>query len=349
MGDIIKGLATILLKDYFTGLSENPKLYVFILALVLLPFIFQKDISGLAKFAPLGIVALIILFISTIILYFYKLRNNLILPIEAKMFTINSTNNPNIKYELFKYFGGFLHAFYCQSMLFPFYLQIKPRKTKSMIKSVIIGSTLSTVLYVAFGVFGFIIYRYDIQDSILKYFERDISIFKKENSFMFLVMTICFLAFLLNVSISTLIVFFNTKNNSIGFLKFIKQKLFKGETDKKETLIELEDKNDKVADIKNISSKKDENEEFPGEKMKLIIILICYGIVLLVALSSDKIITLDGFNGSTVSNYLAFIAPSMFYLYFSWGDGFNYIKPLSIFSLGLGVILIFGYFYFSFI
>ena len=64
-GDVLKGLS-ILFYDI------NVKILILAIALILLPFMFQKDISGITKYAYLGIIGLGIFCIAHFILFIYK-------------------------------------------------------------------------------------------------------------------------------------------------------------------------------------------------------------------------------------------------------------------------------------
>ena len=73
------------------------KMLILAIALILLPFMFQKDISKLARFTYLGVLSLGILFISTIILFIYKYKNNEIS--EFKLNYINNRLGTNLNYN----------------------------------------------------------------------------------------------------------------------------------------------------------------------------------------------------------------------------------------------------------
>ena len=66
------------------------------------------------------------------------------------------------------------------------------------------------------------------------------------------------------------------------------------------------------------------------------------------AVSFDKIIILDSFNGSTVANYINIIAPSIFYFYFARGKKYYGEKLIALFNLLFGVALILLFFILSF-
>ena len=68
-GDVFKGLS-LLFCDI------NVKVIILIIALILMPFMFQKDISGITKYAYFGIIGLGIFYGTTVILFINKYNNN---------------------------------------------------------------------------------------------------------------------------------------------------------------------------------------------------------------------------------------------------------------------------------
>ena len=91
-----------------------------------------------------------------------------------------------------------------------------------------------------------------------------------------------------------------------------------------------------------------EKEELLSDKQQNYIIFLCYLYVLIMAVTFDKIIILDSFNGSTVTNYINLIAPSIFYLYFSKGKNYYWEKFIALLNLIIGVALILLFFILSF-
>ena len=65
-GDVLKGLSLL-------AFDINVKLLILLIALILLPFMFQKEISGIAKIAHFGIIGLGVFLVTTIILFFDKI------------------------------------------------------------------------------------------------------------------------------------------------------------------------------------------------------------------------------------------------------------------------------------
>jgi amino acid permease len=97
-GDVLKGLSLLFC-------NINVKFLIVGIAIILLPFMFQKDISGVTKIAHFGIIGLTVFCLTTIVLFIYKYLNNKII-YEPKMLYPNGSLK-----ELFVCAGGYYNAF----------------------------------------------------------------------------------------------------------------------------------------------------------------------------------------------------------------------------------------------
>ena len=336
-GDVFKGLS-LLFYDI------DVKILILEIALVLSPFMFQKDISGITKYAYFGIIGLGIFYGCTVILFISKYsKNNL--HFEKSMLFPNGSFK-----DLFRCVGGYYNAFTFHMAYFSYYLPLKPRNTKTMMKSVTIGTIAGSLIYSSYGIIFFLMYGNQINDSALKYLQYDLrEAHKNHEKGIVFVFIICFLSFILNASISTMTHFYLFKSQLIALIKFFLSKLQKKSEIKIIPLVDLKDGEKSVSksdEIKNSSNI--ENNELLSEKAKFIITLICYIFTIIMATTFDKIIILDSFNGSTVANYINLIAPSIFYLYFSRGKNYYKEKAMALFNLIFGVSLILLFFILSF-
>ena len=93
---------------------------------------------------------------------------------------------------------------------------------------------------------------------------------------------------------------------------------------------------------------KEKEDEILSEKAKFIITFAIYIYVIIMALTFEKIIVLDSFNGSVVSNYIYIMAPSIFYLYFARKKKYYGEKLMAIFNFLFGAALISLFFILSF-
>ena len=337
-GDVFKGLSLL----FF---DINVKYLIIAIALVLLPFMFQKDISGIAKFAYFGIIGLGVFYTCTVILFIFKYYQNKIV-FDKSMLYPNGTFK-----ELFQCVGGYYNAYTFHMAYFSYYLPLKPRNTKTMMKSVLVGTICGSFIYISYGSIFFLMYGNQITDSALKYLQKDLAEAHKNNEKgMVVVFFICFLSFIVNASISTMTHFYIFKSHLIGVIKFSLKKLADREKEKNEKkdipLVDIKDDRKFSDDVQSVTIK--EKEELLSDRQQNFITFLCYLYALIMAVAFDKIIILDSFNGSTVANYINLIAPSIFYLYFSKGKNFYWEKFIALVNLIFGVVLILLFFVFSF-
>jgi len=334
-GDVLKGLSLL-------AFDINVKLLILLIALIILPFIFQKEISGITKIAHFGIIGLGIFLVTTIILFFDKF-------FKGKIFFEKSMIYPNGTFkELFTCVGGYYNAFGFHMVYFPYYLLLKPRNTKTMMKSVIIGIVLSTIIYDSYGILFFLMYGNQINDSALKYLQTELSQAHKNNeTFIVAILVVCFLSFLVNASISTITNIFFTKSHLIGLIKFILKKRAEKKEPKDIPLVDMNDDRKFSDDVQSMPVKTKEDEILSG-KAQVIITFAIYIYIIVMALTFEKIIVLDSFNGSVVSNYIYIMAPSIFYLYFARKKKYYGEKLLAVFNFLFGAGLISLFFILSF-
>ena len=212
-GDVLKGLS-ILVYDI------NIKILILLIALVLLPFMFQKDISGIARIAYFGIIGLGVFSVCQIILFINKY-------LQGKIIFENSMLYPQGSFkQIILCVGGYYNAFTFHLAYFSYYLPLKPRNTKTMMKSVIIGVIAGSIVYASYGAIGFLMYGNRITDSALKYLQTDLEEAQKnDEKAMIVVLVICFLSFILNACISTMTHFYIFKSHFLGIIKYFLKKL----------------------------------------------------------------------------------------------------------------------------
>ena len=336
-GDVLKGLSLIFC-------DVHVKILIVVIALVLLPFMFQKDISGITKFAYFGIIGLGIFYGCTVILFIYKYNQNKIV-FETSMLYPNGTFK-----ELFTCLGGYYNAYTFHMAYFSYYLPLKPRNTKTMMKSVIIGTICGSLIYASYGTIFFLMYGNQITDSALKYLQSDLAEANKNNEKgLVFIFFICFISFIVNASISTMTHFYLFKSHFIGLVKFILNKRAEKEKNEKKDIPLVDIKEDrKFSDDVQSITLKENKAELLSERAQNCIIFALYLYALVMAVSFDKIIILDSFNGSTMTNYINLIAPSIFYLYFARKKKYYGEKLLAVFNILFGAALILLFFILSF-
>ena len=340
-GDVLKGLSLLFWDIHL-------KILVIGIALVLLPFMFQKDISGITRYAYFGIIALTVYYFCHVILFIHKWRQNKIIFEKSMLYP-----NGSFK-EIILCVGGYYNAFAFHMSYFSIYLPLKPRNNKTMMKSVTIGTLTSSLIYLSYGILFYLMYGNQISDSALKYLQTDLfEAHKNKEYFIVIIFVICFLSFLINASISTMIHFYLFKSNFIGLIQYIikrNREKQKEEEEKKDIqMVDIEETKNKKDIVENRKFSDDvhsiqESEELLSERKKFWITFGCYCYALSMAIGFNKIIILDSFNGSTVANYINIIAPSMFYLYFARDKKNCGEKTLASFDVAFGTCLVVCYF-----
>ena len=336
-GDVLKGLS-ILIYDI------NTKLLILGIALILLPFSFQKDISFIARIAYLGILGLGVFSICQINLFVLKYQ-------QGKIIFDNSMLYPKGSFkELALCVGAYYNAFTFHMSYFGFYLPLKPRNNKTMMKSVTIGATATSIIYFSYGALIYLMYGNQITDSALKYLQRDLAEANANgDKFVVMLLVVCFLGYMINAAISSMLNFYFFKSHFLGLIQFILKRRLEKEKAKENKngvpLVDIEESKEiKENKIIKVGNEK-EVKKLLTDRQEFWITFGCYCYVLAMAIGVDKIIILDSFNGSTVANYINIIAPCMFYLYFAkdkknaCGD-----KTIASFNVLFGSWLIIFYF-----
>ena len=341
LGNILRTLLLIFFKEYGDKFYLDSKFLVIIFGIIITPLMIQKDISGIAKYTFLGIYSISYLFISLVVLFIYKYMKNEILPWEEQMLHING----NI-FEIFKCFGSYLNAYLFQVNVFPIYLPLHPRSTTNMMISTSIGTILSSVIYISFGIIGFAIYRYDINGTLLVYLGDDLINYLKTDKIMAALLIIFEIAFIINTTISLALNFFSAKSKSISIIKLIIKK-FQGKKkeDKSEEgkLLESLDETGYEIEKSKKKSSKEDKEDILNERSEVFVTLITYFITVTIAYYSDNIITIDNFNGSTVNNYLSVMLPGLFFIILTNKEKFSFEKLIAILLILFSFGLITGY------
>jgi amino acid permease len=311
LGNIIRTLLLIFFNEYADKYFLDSKFLLVIFGVLITPIMIQKDISGIAKFTFLGIYSITYLFASLVILFIYKYTQNEILPKEQRMLFPSGT-----PLEMFKCFGSYLNAYLFQVNVFPIYLPLHPRTTKNMITSTAIGTMLSSVIYISFGVIGFTIYRYNINGTLLVYVGDDLINFIKTNKYMAALLIIFEVAFIINTTISTALNFFVAKSECVSIAKLILKKIKGKKLDESISGTPLVSLDESGISTEKPGRKASE-ENILNDRSQNLIAFVAYLITIFIGYYSDNIITIDNFNGSTVNNYLSVMLPALFFMILS--------------------------------
>ena len=70
--------------------------------------------------------------------------------------------------DIILFVGGFYNAFAFHMSYFSIYLPLKPRNNKTMMKSVSIGTLITSLVYLSYGILFYLMYGSQVSDSALK-------------------------------------------------------------------------------------------------------------------------------------------------------------------------------------
>ena len=342
LGNIIRTLLLMFFQEYKDKFFLDSGFLLVAFGLLITPLMIQKDISGIAKYTFLGIYAITYLFASLVILFIYKYIHNEILPKEERMLYPNGTF-----FNMFKCFGSYLNAYLFQVNVFPIYLPLHPRTTKNMLISTSIGTMLSSIIYISFGIIGFAIYRYNIEGTLLEYIGDDLIAYLKTSIPMAALLIVFEIAFIINTTISTALNFFVAKSECISIAKLILKKYQGKKMDESISGTPLVSLDESGYSTENPGQKGSE-ESILNERSQTLITLVAYIITMSIGYYSDNIITIDNFNGSTVNNYLSVMLPPLFFIILSRKKKFSFEKLIAILLILFSFGLITGYFLFNF-
>ena len=290
----------------------------------------------------LGIYAITYLFASLVILFIYKYIHNEILPKEERMLYPNGTF-----FNMFKCFGSYLNAYLFQVNVFPIYLPLHPRTTRNMLISTSIGTILSSIIYISFGIIGFAIYRYNIEGTLLEYIGDDLIAYLKTSIPMAALLIVFEIAFIINTTISTALNFFVAKSQMVAIAKLLFKKVQRKKTDESMSgtpLVSLDESGYSTEKI----GRKNSEETILNNTSQNIISFLTYLITIAIGYYSDNIITIDNFNGSTVNNYLSVMLPPLFFVILARQFKLYFEKFVAILLILFSLCLITGYFLVNF-
>lgn len=221
-GETASSLVEIFVKDennFFIS-NYNNYFYILILSLIMLVLIFRDSIDSLKCASVIGVLAFTIFFISFVVVFIYKFINDLNIPFDYKMLWPDFNKPLNLIGSLPSVFLAFTFQFNA----FPIYFSLKKRTNEEMIKATTIGVYFCFMVYLVTGIVGFLMYGYNLDDSILKNFKADILIFNGNDYFLIIMLIILNLSFMISAIMGIPLMFFSLKTNFLNTVIFYKKK-----------------------------------------------------------------------------------------------------------------------------
>ena len=309
-------------NDSFWATNWHNYLYILICGVIMIFFINIKNISSLKKVAYLGICAVLIFSIFLTILLGYKASHNYLhKDISLKFFFPNCTFK-----EAFKAIPTVFLAFLFQFNVFPIYHSLKNRNMNSMIKATNYGVLFSLVIFLIVGIIGFLLYGFNMEETILNSFSEDMIKYKDISTFIKVLIIIICISFVTTCLTSFPILFLSLRENFINSLIFcIKNCINKS--------------NNEEVEISQGKYEKKLKYKYISKKNTIAITFLLYFLTLALSILLPKLKIIFSILGATAGTFIAFILPNLFYIRICKISGKNYNITLPL------IFLIFGVFF----
>lgn len=308
----------------------SPVFFTIISFVLLLPLIYFEGIQSLNNANFLGVVSIIIFFMSIVILFIYKMIHH----------EMKSTFGPEILFphgslfEMFACCTAIIDSYTYKHNFFPIYLSSKPRNTKTMTRATGIGVFFCFFFFCFVGILCFLMFGYDFTD-ITNALNIELSNYLNKNNYIVILIVVVEASYIISSLLTIPLLFFSVKKNIINLVIFIYKKYF----DKKkpgEEGTELQNK-DKEEGLTNTTNNNQPEEVF-HPFIKHLIVTISYILLLICTLFVESIIAISNALGSTTSNLVMILFPSYFLIKLDLGKSLHIIPRflcvLGIFTIG---------------
>ena len=216
-GELLYSLLNIFIKNINNYWFLQPKILIIGFWVCISPLAFKKNISELTITNFIGVFSIIILMISLVSLFLYKLY------IEHSLQTINDIDiYYNKDLNLFQQivgFSGLIDTFVYQHNFFPLYLTLKNRNSHKMKKLGLFSVLTVCIVDIFTGIIGYFMYGKKIDNVIIDILKNELV--KYVNQKQYFLSGLLFLlisSFLISALLTIPSVFFSTKLNFINLV-----------------------------------------------------------------------------------------------------------------------------------
>ena len=216
-GELLYSLLNIFIKNVNELWFLQPKILIIGFWVCISPLAFKKNISELTITNFIGVFSIIILMISLVSLFLYKLY------IEHSLQTINDIDiYYNKDLNLFQQivgFSGLIDTFVYQHNFFPLYLTLKNRNSHKMKKLGLFSVLTVCIVDIFTGIIGYFMYGKKIDNVIIDILKNELV--KYVNQKQYFLSGLLFLlisSFLISALLTIPSVFFSTKLNFINLV-----------------------------------------------------------------------------------------------------------------------------------
>ena len=312
--------------DSYWATNWHNYFYILMCSLVMIFFIFIKNISSLKKVAYLGVFAVLVFTISLSVLLFYKSAQYELESYPGWNFMV-----PNCSfYEAFHAIPTVFLAFLFQFNVFPIYLSLKHKNMETMMKATKVGVGYSLINFLIVGIVGFLLYGLDMEDTILNSLSDDMVANRYRSTFIKVLIIIICISFVTTCLTSFPILFLSLRENYVNSILFC----FKNCCRKK-------DDEDKVKINQGVYEKK-KRYKYISDKVLIIITIVLYFLIVAIAIVMPKLKLIFTIVGATAGTFIAFILPNLFYIRICKisGKSYNIVLPLIFLCLGIFFLIV---------
>ena len=312
--------------DSYWATNWHNYFYILMCSLVMIFFIFIKNISSLKKVAYLGVFAVLIFTLSLSILLFYKSAQNELESYPGWNFVV-----PNCSFnEAFHAIPTVFLAFLFQFNVFPIYLSLKHKNKETMMKATKVGVGYSLINFLIVGIVGFLLYGLDMEDTILNSLSDDMVANRYRSTFIKVLIIIICISFVTTCLTSFPILFLSLRENYVNSILFCFKNCCRKKSDE-----------DKVKINQGIYENK-KRYKYISDKVLVIITIVLYFLIVAIAIVMPKLKLIFTIVGATAGTFIAFILPNLFYIRICKisGKSYNIVLPLIFLCLGIFFLIV---------
>ena len=312
--------------DSYWATNWHNYFYILMCSLVMIFFIFIKNISSLKKVAYLGVFAVLVFTISLSILLFYKSAKYELESYPGWDFMV-----PNCSfYEAFHAIPTVFLAFLFQFNVFPIYLSLKHKNMETMMKATKVGVGYSLINFLIVGIVGFLLYGLEMEDTILNSLSDDMVANRYRSTFIKVLIIIICISFVTTCLTSFPILFLSLRENYVNSILFCFKNCCRKKSD-----------DDKVK-INQGNYEKKKRYKYISDKVLVIITIILYFLIVAIAIVMPKLKLIFTIVGATAGTFIAFILPNLFYIRICKisGKSYNIVLPLIFLCLGIFFLIV---------
>ena len=284
-------------------------LYILLIGLIMSKFIFKQNISSFKHVAFLGITSVSIFTVSLVTLFCFKKYNNLIDNKITKDYWF-----PNCTLlEAFQSMPTVFLAFTFQFNVFPIYFSLQNRNLFTMISATKLGVSFCLFIFLVTGLFGFLLFGFDMNNTILQELFDDMVKYKEISLFIKYLIILTSISFIISCLTSFPVMFFSLKENLLNSFAFCGKNCC-NDSENEQNVNNNNDNKNEVQVIERVNKDEPLNRDYFAPITKKIIVVVLYLCIIVITILIPKLKIIFHIVGSTSGNFIAFIFPNLFYI-----------------------------------